>query len=179
MADLVSIPSDPRFQDLTGQRFGRLVAISYAGRRGNNHGWLCRCDCGVWSAPLGSNLTRGNTSSCGCLHREATGNKSRAHGRHRTTEYNIHASMIARCYRATSVSFPNYGGRGIKVCDRWRFGEDGKSGFECFFEDVGKRPSKDYSIDRRNNDGDYEPGNVGWATRSEQMNNSRRWKRGQ
>jgi hypothetical protein len=82
--------------------------------------------------------------------------------------------MINRCYRPTTGNFHNYGGRGITVCDRWRFGEGGLSGFECFIGDMGRRPDPALSVDRINNDGDYEPANCKWATAKEQANNRRR-----
>jgi hypothetical protein len=82
--------------------------------------------------------------------------------------------MISRCKNPKNIGYKNYGGRGIRVCDRWRFGEDGKSGYECFISDVGRRPSSDHSIDRYpDNDGNYEPTNVRWATRKEQRDNQR------
>lgn len=177
MADAISKPTHRLFQDLTGRKFGRLSVTAYAGKRGHNHAWLCTCDCGASITALGSNLTRANTSSCGCLHREVTGNAHRTHGRTRTTEYNIHQSMLARCYDTGAISYPNYGGRGITVCERWRRGDDVRSGFECFLADMGDRPSRRHSVERSRNDGSYEPENCYWATKKEQSRNTRRNRR--
>lgn len=174
MADAISKPTHRLFQDLTGRKFGRLSVQLYLGRRGHNHLWQCVCDCGSSSSVLGSNLTRQNTSSCGCLHREVTGEMHRTHGRKGTTEYNIYQSMLARCHDSAAISFPNYGGRGITICDRWRNGDIAQSGFECFLADMGERPSKRHSIERSLNDGPYDPGNCRWATKEEQSRNTRR-----
>jgi len=86
--------------------------------------------------------------------------------------------MLARCYNERTKRFKHYGGRGITVCDRWRFGENGQHPFECFIADVGRRPSVDLSIDRIDNDGNYEPGNVRWATDEEQNRNRRNYRGG-
>ena len=99
-------------------------------------------------------------------------------GQKRKPEYTIYHAMMSRCYRKTNISYSNYGGRGIRVCQRWKNGGwDGgghRSGFECFLLDMGHRPTSQHSIDRVNNNCDYEPGNVRWATREQQNSNSRR-----
>lgn len=88
-------------------------------------------------------------------------------------EYRAWAAMKNRCLNARQARFKDYGERGISICDRWLRGENGRSAFECFLEDVGPKPSEDHSLDRRNNDRGYEPGNVRWATRIEQARNTR------
>jgi hypothetical protein len=93
--------------------------------------------------------------------------------RNRSNEYKIWEHMKARCYRATGDHFEGYGARGITVCDRWLNGENGKTGFECFYEDMGPRPSKKHSINRKDNDGPYHPDNCSWATGKEQQRNTR------
>ena len=88
-------------------------------------------------------------------------------------EYGVWEQMKNRCYRKTTASFKYYGARGIKVCDRWLHGEGGKSGFECFITDMGRRPDKGYSVDRKRTEGDYEPSNCKWSTAKEQAANRR------
>lgn len=131
--------------------------------------WQCRCDCGVEKVIRGYHLRNGHSRSCGCLQKEITRRRA-THGhcknRTETAEYRAWCSMRDRCYRPTQSSFKNYGARGIKVCDRW-------SSYEHFFADMGSKPSPKYSLDRINNDGDYEPSNCRWATRSVQSANQR------
>lgn len=152
--------------DITGHRFGRLVAISYV----NPKRWLCRCDCGTETIIPGDNLRRAITKSCGCLRTEVTRSRSYKHGHnirgHRSSSYRSWANMIERCTNPHDTDWKNYGGRGIAVCDRWRHS------FEAFLEDMGEKPPG-HSIDRINNDGNYEPGNCRWATASEQQHNKR------
>lgn len=154
-----------RFQSLAGMKFGRLTAISRSPNRGRKTCWLCVCDCGSEDAYEAEKLKNGNTQSCGCLRAEMRALANTTHGKTMTKAYESWASMIQRCTNPKKKQFANYGGRGIKVCDRWLK-------FENFLADMGECPSGK-SLDRINNDGDYEPGNCRWATRKEQMRNRR------
>ena len=150
--------------DLIGQTFNRLTVIERAenGKAGQAR-WHCTCICGNIITVLSSNLQRDLTKSCGCYKID----KSRKHGMGRSSEYRAWDKMKRRCNSPNDPGFKNYGGRGIKVCDAWM------ESFENFFKYVGHKPSPLHSIDRINNNGNYEPGNVRWATVQEQHNNKR------
>lgn len=156
------ITLDNRMKDITGQRFGRYVAIGPVGRDVDRSiMWECRCDCGIIRNVNGSNLRSGKSQSCGCgLNRET-------HGMHKSPEYKSWEAMKARCYNPSTNQYHDYGGRGITVCDRWI------NSFENYYADMGPRPSSGHSIDRKNNDLGYSPGNCRWADRSTQHNNTR------
>jgi hypothetical protein len=163
-----------RLIDLSGQTFGRWQVLSRGPNMNGKPGWLCRCQCGTEKHVSGSNLRLALSLSCGCYSRELTGEMSRTHGgsgysSERHPNYVIWQGMKNRCRDASN---PKYGGRGITICARWLEGEDGKTGFECFIEDMGVRPSKLHSIDRRDNDGNYEPANCRWRTPKEQARNT-------
>jgi len=161
-----------RRKDLTGQCFGRLTVIEYIGLDDfkKNVLWRCRCECGTERGITTSNLTQGRTQSCGCFNREATKERSTTHGYSAgglyRSEYGIWRAMLARCRNPNVPQFKDYGGRGIRVCERWQK-------FTNFFEDMGARPPN-MTLDRINNDGNYEPSNCRWATRAQQQANKHR-----
>jgi hypothetical protein len=148
-----------RFIDITGKRFDRWFVLERAGRRRKR--WLCRCICGAERAVHGSRLRNGTSRSCGCLRRRH-GHSGNGKKRKPSRTYKSWESMHWRC---NDLQNPNYGGRGITVCARWRK-------FENFLADMGKRP-RGKTLDRIDPDGNYEPGNCRWATPTEQYFNRR------
>ncbi len=156
-----------KVKDLTGQKFGRLQVMH---RNGSNHRsravWRCKCDCGEEITVDGYSLSSGHSSSCGCRRKDTLHrlNKKPWNKRTRTTWRN----MISRCYNEHNPRYKDYGGRGIKVCDRWH-------NFKNFYADMGGA-SKDKTLDRIDTNGDYAPENCRWATQSLQTVNSRKRK---
>jgi len=157
---------------LTGQRFGRLIVISrdeakYIDRSVR---WVCKCDCGNSCIIRTACLRRGHTTSCGCFQKEVRGKANYIHGlsRNTTPEYRAWKAMKKRCYNPNYIHFDEYGGRGIIVCERWI------NSFDNFLSDMGERPSPTHSLDRwPDKNGNYEPTNCRWGTKSEQSNNRR------
>jgi hypothetical protein len=169
-------------QDLQGRRFGKRVVLSLFRRGSKGVGllWHVRCDCGREDNVLGQNLMHGFCNQCrDCSRRVHSewGKRNTTHGCSRlgkgqngTVEYKTWCSLKSRCANPKNPSYKYYGGRGITVCNRWL------QSFEDFLADVGPKPSAELSLDRTNNNGNYEPENCRWATKSEQMFNRRRYK---
>jgi hypothetical protein len=162
-----------RTVDITGQRFGRLVAQHRVEQKTTGWVWKFVCDCGGTYLGAVAHVKRGRATSCGCLRRETAalqGFKMFKHGLIDTPEYRAFFAMHSRCYNPSNASFHRYGGRGIKVCVRWHT-------LENFLSDMGKKPGAQFSIERINVNGDYEPSICKWATPKEQANNRTNSKR--
>lgn len=172
-------PSVPKALDLAGQKFGRLTAVSAAGPDAfEKIQWLFVCDCGNQTVATGSLVKRGSTVSCGCYANEVRTENSRnnrekiaaaktKHGASgKLPEYAVWKTMRQRCTNPNSADYPDYGGRGIAVCERW-------DSFELFLADMGRRPSNEHSIDREDNSKGYEPSNCRWTDKFTQAGNRR------
>jgi hypothetical protein len=156
-----------KFIELVGKRFGRLVVIKRNPGPKIGSKWMCLCDCGKTKVIIGSNLRAGYTQSCGCLHREKSVEANIKHGGQYMPEYKVWCGIRNRCFNPRAPRYPYYGGRGIKVSEKW-------SSFNQFITDMGPRPHGRYSIERVDGNKDYEPGNCIWATQKTQMRNTKR-----
>lgn len=153
--------------ELSGQRFGKLVAISsYYDSTRKITLWECKCDCGNTCFVRANRLVHGRTRSCGCLRKDSNIKNKTTHGKTNTRIYNAWHSMKARCYNPTNHNYSHYGDRGISVCDEW------KNSFEPFYEWAISNGYQDgLSLDRIDNDGNYCPNNCRWVTTKVQNNN--------
>lgn len=153
-------------RDVTGQRFGMLVAESIDASRDGRY-WVCRCDCGRVKSVRQNHLTGGLVTSCRCKRRTEEGRKAWVkHDDISSREYRIWMLMRQRCNNPKSTSYPWYGARGIQVCERW-------DSYAAFLDDVGRAPSSEHQLDRIDNNGHYEPGNVRWTVKVTQARNMR------
>lgn len=160
--------------NLIGYVSGRLTVLTKGTKHPDRHQyWVCECSCGTLKEIGQKRLRNGESRSCGCLARELTVKRRTTHGHARsvhhkaTKEYTAWLNMKKRCYNPSHEQYKDYGGRGIKVCTAWLIS------FDAFLRDVGKAPSIDLTLDRKDNEGDYEPSNVHWATRVFQRANRR------
>lgn len=168
----------PNLVDLAGHRYGRFTVLDRAANIGRSVSWRCKCDCGTLVNVAAGNLRNGASSSCGCLKLEQLVARSIKHGhttsRKHSTTYASWAHMVDRCCNEKHPRFSDYGGRGITVCERWR------ESFAAFLEDMGEKPlekHRRFTLERRDNEKDYEKANCYWADYKTQANNrrKRRW----
>jgi len=160
-------PTGHRFIDLTGQHFGAFTVLGFKGREKLHSKWWCLCICGTIRAVNSNSLRTNHTRSCGCLFRGAIGDRTRTHGMRNTAEYRAWRNMWNRCTNPKVEKYPLYGGRGIRVCERWQK-------FENFIADMGTKPSSQHTLDRKDCNSGYEQTNCRWATWREQRMNQRR-----
>lgn len=158
------------FINRVGEKFGQLTVVSrdMTKTSGGRVYWICKCSCGTIKSIRADAFVSGNVVSCGCNRNAKNGiGKHRTHNLGHIPEYSVWTTMKARCKNPNNKDFEYYGARGISVCDKWA------NSFSAFINDMGRRPSDKHSIDRINNDGNYEPSNCRWATHSQQMKNRR------
>lgn len=154
--------------DIKGKRFGKLIAIERVKNVKKKVSWKCLCDCGKETNVLTTNLTSNRIKSCGCLKNQKLIERSTKHNQRHTKLYEVWKTMKQRCSNPNHKSYHNYGGRGIIVCDEW------KNNYQAFYEwSMNNGYKEGLSIDRINNDGNYEPSNCRWTDKITQNNNTR------
>jgi hypothetical protein len=157
--------------DICGKTFGDYLVLAPTGIKKKTSGWLCRCSCGREVEVLRSNLTSGKSMRCKECKNKRAGHYKITHGASRkgrkTPEYGAWRNMKDRCLNPRSSNYPDWGDRGITVYPHWI------DDFSAFLDYIGPRPSPKHTLDRINNDGNYEPGNVRWATKTQQSRNQR------
>lgn len=148
-----------KFVDISGLKIGGWTISSEFKKVRTSIHWKCKCECGIEKFVLGSSITSGKSNSCGCLNR-----KNKRHGLSKTTEYYSWNAMMSRCYNEKNIGYNLYGGKGITVCEEWH-------SFENFLRDMGKKPDKEYTIDRIDGEKNYSKENCRWATKTQQTRN--------
>lgn len=167
MAETKSTTRHSKFTDLNGKEFGRWTVLSKAPQRSGKTHWFCRCECGKERSVPATKLLTEKSRGCGCVRRRPLGIVcGKKHGMSRTAEYVAWQQIRGRCENNARKDFHRYGGRNIRVSEQWQ-------SFEAFYDDMGPRPSSEHSIERRDNDGNYEKSNCYWATSKEQARNRR------
>lgn len=162
----------PKKNELTGKRFGRLVAVHVSGKKNGAYVWECLCDCGNTARVMGHELSRGHTKSCGCLRKDTITKNNITHGLSHTRLYTIWCGMKERCYNSNSTNYQHYGGKKITICSEWL------NSFQAFYDWAMENGYKDgLTIDRKNSDDGYSPQNCKWITQSENATraNNKRW----
>lgn len=153
--------------DLKGKRFGRLTVIEYAGLNKNRKAiWKCKCECGNEINVVGCNLKSGNTKSCGCYNHDKIMERNYKHNMSNTRLFRIWVGMIQRCKNKNNSVYSYYGGNGITICTEW------EKDFEVFYKwAISNGYKENLTLDRKNNNGNYEPSNCRWVTIKEQQRN--------